>query len=235
MKKKLLFFLLALIVFSLNLSIIEASPRAIVEPYDYQEDYITANYPHLDGMANQEVQTKMNYFIEGIVNTFIAESQKGKSVASDHGELSDYCHANLKYEVQYNNDNLLSLTIYKDVYLGSYFSGAHGHMYLYGYTFNLDTGNTVPFSNFVNLNTENRKAILNDIFNQAQERKIRLLFKSSFKPIIPGNLLADKILDSNYTFNYYLVSKDKSMIIFEPYEAASFAEGILKFSVNLSK
>lgn len=202
----------------------EASPRVIVDQYDYQEDFITIAYPHFDGMDNREAQDKMNALVEEQVYKFIAEAHKGGDCLKEYN--ANRAHefqpvAQLKYKVWYNDENLLSITMsgYE------FFGGAHGMSYMTGYTFNLETGKVIPYDGMFKWDTKSRELAHNSIMKQVEERKI-FLFKE-------GNQtnLAKMINDPGYVPNYYLVEKDKPVVVFQQYEIAPYAAGILQFQL----
>jgi hypothetical protein len=200
----------------------EASPRVIVDQYEYQEDCISIAYPHFDGMVNEEVQDKMNAMIENLVENYIDEAQRDIEKASQYNTHYFRPVVQLNYKVWHNNDDLLSIT------LSSYrfFGGAHGMSALIGYTFNLQTGSVIPYNDLFLWDGQSRELAYNTILQQVNDRKI-FLFKEGDQ-----SLLVKKIKNPDYIPNFYLVEKDNPVIIFEQYEIAPYAAGILRFQLQ---
>lgn len=202
----------------------EASPKVIVDQYDYQEDFITIAYPHFDGMDNQEAQDKMNAMVETQVYKFIAAAQRGGDSVKEYNRNSTHAFhpvAQLKYKVWYNDENLLSITMsgYE------FFGGAHGMSYMTGYTFNLETGEVIPYNDRFKWDDQAREFAYRNIMKQVEERKI-FLFKEGTQ-----TTLHKRINDPDYIPNYYLAEKDKPVILFQQYEIAPYAAGILQFNL----
>lgn len=204
------------------MQITEASPGVIVDQYDYQEDCITIAYPHFDGMVNQEAQDNMNAMMENLVETYIADARRSVEEASQYSTHSFRPVAQLNYKVWHNDEDLLSITLSLYQYLG----GAHGMSALTGYTFNLETGAVIPYTERFSWDAASREKAYDTIMKQVEERKIYLFKKNNQSD------LEVKFKNPSYIPNYYLVAKDKPIIIFQQYEIAPYAAGILQFNVK---
>lgn len=214
-----MFTLLGLLFFCVRST--EASPEVIVDQYDYQADCVTIAYPHFDGMLDEAAQDKMNNAIENVVEQFIEAAQRRIDNAKQDNTHYFRPVVQLNYKVWYNDDGVLSIT------LNSYefFGGAHGMSTLTGYTFNLQSGDAIPYQDLFEWNSNSREFAYHKIMEQVTERKIFLF------PEEDQNKVAKKLRDPAYSPNYYLTDKDKPVIIFQQYEIAPYAAGILQFTM----
>lgn len=217
-------FLLSVVFFIvafLGGTIAEASPGVIVDQYDYQDGGITISYPHFDGMANQNAQDKMNAAMETLVEQFINDANTRIEDAKRYNTHEFRSEVRLNYKVWYNDEGIVSVT------LNSYqfFGGAHGMSGSQGYTFNLQSGEPVPYADIFKWDSDSRNLAYNRIMNQVNDRKLFLFTDGQ------QNKLASKLQDLDYVLNYYLTDKDKAVIIFQQGEIAASAAGVLQFNM----
>lgn len=206
----------------LGLPVAEASSGVIVDQYDYQDGGITVSYPHFDGMINQSAQDKMNETMETLVEQFINDANTRIEDAKRYNMHEFRSEVRLNYKVWYNDNGIVSVTLnsYK------FFGGAHGMSDLQGYTFNLQSGEAIPYADIFNWDSGSRNLAYNRIMNQVNDRKL-FLFTAGQQ-----NKLASKLQDPDYVPNYYLIDKDKAVIIFSQGEIAASAAGVLQFNIN---
>ena len=199
----------------------EASSGAIVDQYDYQDGEITISYPHFDGMVNQAAQDKMNETVETLTEQFIDDAYTRIEDAKQHKTHEFSSEVQLNYKVWYNDENIVS------VVLNSYkfFGGAHGMSDLIGYTFNLQNGEVVPYTDIFKWDSDSRNLAYSCIMNKVNERNLVLFTEGQ------QNKLALKLQNSDYVPNYYLADKDKAVIIFSQGEIAASAAGVLQFNM----
>ncbi|MDU2063293.1 MAG: DUF4163 domain-containing protein [Sporomusaceae bacterium] len=206
-----------------NTQFVSAS-GVLVETYDYQGDYITMTYPHFDGMTNQNSQEKMNKYIEdAVVNSFINGIQNTVNDLSSRGFMKDSYGGKMTYKVQYIDDDFASLTIEtrKD------FGGAHPMRYTTGYTFNLKTGDLVPFPQIIRWDAQCRQVIYDNIVQNAKDRNL-FLYPREY----PTNVAKMVLENARYVPNYCLTGKGKFTVIFQPYDIAPYSSGTLFFEMT---
>jgi hypothetical protein len=199
----------------------EASPGVIVDQYDYQDGEITISYPHFDGVINQAAQDKLNEAMETLVEQIIDDAHTRIENAKQYNTHEFSSEVRLNYKVWYNDENIVSVTLksYK------FFGGAHGMSGLMGYTFNLQSGEVVPYADIFKWDSDSRKLAYSRIINQVNDRKLFLFTDGQ------QNKLASKLQDPDYEPNYYLADKDKAVIIFSQGEIAASAAGVLQFNM----
>ena len=120
--------------------------------------------------------------------------------------------AQLVTSVTYNQKGLISfLILYDDYYEGA----AHGLQTLKGYTFETATGKLLRLRDLYDIDGTGRDFINSEISRQIEENAITL-----FEPFngISGNP------------EFYLVP-DYVVIVYQPYEIAPYAAGILEFPI----
>lgn len=198
--------LLAVVLFSawgLFTPVRAEAANAIIYKYEYKEGKLDIEYPHIDGMQNQEAQETINGVIQDVVDNFISKNNESEFTTV----------AKLKYAVHLNEGHLLSISINRYIYSG----GAHGMSSLEGYTFDLNSGKRYKFSELFKFDRENKQIINKIIAQQIRDRNIYVFS--------PFNGVRDNP-------NFYLESGKKVVFVFQPYEIAPYSEGILKFSVS---
>lgn len=216
--------LIVAVLFGLTFSAepaVQANPGVIVDQYDYQEDNMAIAYPHFDGMLKESAQTKMNDAIETIVEKFVADAHTRIERANQDNTHYFRPEAQLKYKVWYNAEGLVSITL--NTY--EFYGGAHGMSTLTGYTFNLKTGEIIPYDDLFKWDADSREIAYQKMRKQVNERKIFLF------PEGQQNRLFIRINEPDYMPNYYLTEQDQAVIIFQQYEVAPYAAGILQFKM----
>ncbi|MCM3762716.1 DUF3298 and DUF4163 domain-containing protein [Alkalihalobacillus oceani] len=159
-------------------------------------------YPELSGLANQQVQEKLNKRIVKQVMTMIQKQgyEKEPQTVITGG-----------FEVKTNQRDIISLTNNHYAYSG----GAHGLTMQRSLTMNTVTGDTYALKDLFKPGATYTKALNAIIKRQIKERDLPLL--SEFKGIAP---------------NQYFYLADKALVLyFQLYELLPYAAGIPYFVI----
>ena len=216
-------------------TLVEAGSSLSVELSNYQEDLIKAQYPHVDGLANKQIQEKMNNNIKAIIDEKLGELQKRKNEATSKGNLRYTPYGNITVEIEFNNGAFFSLMVCRT---DDFFERQVSH--LYGYTFNTNNGELVNFSNLFQWNDRMRNYLFDTIKGEVIDDNYLTLRpgpnNKQKNPLVNRYRekdLYDKINEPQYMPNYYLIDKDKIVIIFKTYEIADGASGPLRFEISI--
>ncbi|MBU5483581.1 DUF4163 domain-containing protein [Clostridium sp. MSJ-11] len=171
--------------------------------------------PVISLLNNKDIETKLNKEIEKEILDLKEDIKKSALKSKEEGTLMNPYGLSVNYEVHYNKNNLLSLTISYYSYTG----GAHGMSSKK--TFNIDTKTGI-------------NASLKDLFNPGED----------YKEII-NTVIREKIQENPSEYYeeisryfkgilqdqpFYIV-EDNIVIYFEPYEIAPYAGGFKEFKM----
>lgn len=191
------------------------------KPNIYEKDYIkvSLDIPIILGLNNKEIEKSIN---DRIKNIIVLSKDNVESLAKEDAEQSvkngyDITQYNFfnKYRVNYNKDNILSLTLILYQYTG----GAHGSTNEVTYNFDLNTGKIGVLKDFLGNNTDYRSLIVNKIRDDIEKQ--------------PENYFVETINNFNgipFNQQFYLDS-DGVVIYFNEYEIAPYAAGIPEFKI----
>ncbi|MFB9274032.1 stalk domain-containing protein [Cohnella cellulosilytica] len=175
---------------------------------------ISVNYPLISGMANEDVQKKINDTLktDAELNTELA--RQSLEVALDD-EVGTYdVSFDGTYTITYNEQDKLSLYVNYYIYTG----GAHGSTARVTYTFDLKTGKQLTLADAAGGN-EKYVSIINDhIQSQLKARGIGLL--NPFKTIEPDR--------------DFFLKHNGIVVFFTEYEYTPYAAGMPEFEVPFS-
>lgn len=125
----------------------------------------------------------------------------------------------LSYQVAYEDDNYLSIILTPYHYYG----GAHGHYKQIGRVYDKHTGNVLPLSYFVHINSPKQltEGILNHSLKlYSQTRRIPMTLDRAWKDV-------PYISDS-----YYLDGKGFIYLIYQPYELGPYSAGATRIEIS---
>lgn len=181
----------------------DASPRSVsVLTRTLQEGLLDFQYPMVIGMLDSAAQDSINAAIGQRVDAFRADAAiPGTEVAM------------ARYEVRYNDNGKLSITMTFYVYRG----GAHGMTYMRGLTFDLATGREYRLQDIVPYADGGREKINAAIAGQLKDRKIPLLLE--FKGVKDNP-------------DFYLAADGQPVVFFQLYELAPYVYGFLQFPLS---
>jgi hypothetical protein len=162
-------------------------------------------YPvvHIDGKP--EVQKKINTDLEEFIHDFQKDYEKGK-----------FFEGNFSYKVQYEDDEVISLTLMDYRFQEG---GAHGYTYTRGVNYSKKTGRRLPLSSYVKLRPEDKNLILRQPIYNGQQQRVSLNKTFVTDPI---GRKSTKITD-----NYCLAGNGTIALIYPPYELAPYYMGTL--------
>ena len=149
---------------------------------------------------NKSAQNKINQDIYRYIAKFKTDYNNG-----------EFFKGWFKYDVKYEDDKLLSLTIYD----GRYRGGAHEHYCVYGLVYDKRTGKRLPISNFVRLT-----------LNSLQAYSSRHLYNED------GTKAQYERKPERVSEDYYLLGNGGLALIYEPGELGSFGQGAITIRLN---
>lgn len=175
--------------------------------------------PVLSGMANKELQNKLNTKFLSDALDFKDEINKEalefEKFAKEHNIPQRPFEANLSYKVTYNKNYLLSIIFYYYRFTG----GAHGGTKVISYNIDLKGGKTLALGDLFKPDTDYKEKINTEILKQ---------MKTNGKPYFQN---AFKSISESQAF----YAEDGDLVIyFQEYEIAPYAAGIPEFRIPLS-
>ncbi|MEG1256671.1 DUF4163 domain-containing protein [Clostridium sp.] len=207
-----------------NSEIKEDKMGAIVENEEiiYSNEYVSVdiNKPivrlpnkEIEGIINSKISKKVSEFENYIVDLSKKDNMQYKK---DGLPLKQYV-VNINNTVNYNKDNILSLTLH----FYSYTGGAHGSSVDVSYNFDVNTGNNGVLEDFLGKDKKYNKIILNNM-KEIIDKNPNMYFKE----------VTDNINEIPYNQKFFLVN-DYVIIYFDEYEIAPYAAGIVQFKIPL--
>jgi len=188
---------------------------------DHEALKVDMVFPLVQDIKDKRVEEKINQTIQKdvlnfkeMLQTYSEEYLQG---AKEEGwEIRKY-QAFAYYIVHYQNDNLLSLS----VFYYSYTLGAHGHTLQRAYNFNLLNGEKILLSDILK---EKKNYV--DVINQEIKREINLKPQEYFSEWSVFQSISEEQ-------PFYLI-EDGIVVYFGLYEIAPYASGIKYFKIPYS-
>lgn len=184
------------------------SSASVYEEKDSAINY-TMSYPMVYLDHNQEAQDRINSDIYNYIGAFRTDYYDGKFV-----------NGFFKYEVKYEDDDVLSLMIIDYRYYG----GAHGLEKGIGLNYSKKTGQRLPLPYFVRLRPGDISKVFSlPIYNRRNQR-IPYRITKDFTPYTREH--------KGITDNFYLMGNGAIALIYQPYELAPYASGITHIVIS---
>lgn len=183
------------------------SSASVYEEKDSAINY-TMSYPMVYLDHNQEAQDRINSDIYNYIGAFRTDYYDGKFV-----------NGFFKYEVKYEDDDVLSLMIIDYRYYG----GAHGLEKGIGLNYSKKTGQRLPLSYFVRLRPGDISKVFSLPIYNRRNQHIPYRITKDFTPYTKDH--------KGITDNFYLMGNGAIALIYQPYELAPYASGIDRKSV----
>ena len=172
---------------------------------------IKLEYPQVSGLANTEVQKKINDTLKQTITSFAAGAEKEIANRSEEDrpyEFEGY------YVVTYNQNGILSLVTEQYGYTG----GAHGMTYRNAFTFSLKDGKRLLLGDLFGANP-NYKKVLN--------AKLSKLIKAE------GGYLGG--FTGLNTEKYFYLKDGKVVVFFQLYEYTAYAQGFPTYTFDFKE
>lgn len=125
---------------------------------------------------------------------------------------------NQSFETTYEDDDLLSLIITSGWYNGQ---SAHGYYTSQGLVFNKHTGELIPATNYVHVKDSEQ------LYKLVYEGMLYLYGQNGQRRISPTMMFAEKTIDV-HNDNYILLGGGNIAMLYQPYDLASFADGVTR-------
>ena len=199
--------LIALLLYCIlvPLSLVSAS---VYEETDSAINY-TMSYPIVYLDHNQEAQDRINSDIYNYIGAFRTDYYDGKFV-----------NGFFKYEVKYEDDDVLSLMIIDYRYYG----GAHGLEKCIGLNYSKKTGQRLPLPYFVRLRPGDISKVFSLPIYNRRNQHIPYRITKDFTPYTKDH--------KGITDNFYLMGNGAIALIYQPYELAPYASGITHIVIS---
>lgn len=167
------------------------------------------SYPVVYLDNNQEAQDRINNDIYKYIKSFKKDYYNGM-----------FIDGSLRYEVKYEDDDVLSIMLIDYRYTG----GAHGHEWGAGLNYSKKTGQRLPLPYFVRLRPDDASKVFSfPICNN----KNQLLLRRAIQGFVNR-----KIERKSITGNYYLLGNGAIALIYQPSQLAGYREGITHIEIS---
>ncbi len=166
-------------------------------------------YPLVTVEKNAAAQAAINEDIQKYVDSFLNQYKAGK-----------FYHGNFSYKVQYEDDQVISLTVADYRYNQG---AAHGYTNTYGLNYSKVTGEKLPLSYFVKLRPEDKMTILRQPIIDSRGERVPLE-----KTFATGRYISTIKISSNY----YMLGDGALALIYPPYSLACYAMGTLHIDLS---
>lgn len=184
------------------------SSASVYEETDSAINY-TMSYPMVYLDHNQEAQDRINSDIYNYIGAFRTDYYDGKFV-----------NGFFKYEVKYEDDDVLSLMIIDYRYYG----GAHGLEKGIGLNYSKKTGQRLPLPYFVRLRPGDISKVFSLPIYNRRNQHIPYRITKDFTPYTKEH--------KGITDNFYLMGNGAIALIYQPYELAPYASGITHIVIS---
>lgn len=184
------------------------SSASVYEEKDSAINY-TMSYPMVYLDHNQEAQDRINSDIYNYIGAFRTDYYDGKFV-----------NGFFKYEVKYEDDDVLSLMIIDYRYYG----GAHGLEKGIGLNYSKKTGQRLPLPYFVRLRPGDISKVFSLPIYNRRNQHIPYRITKDFTPYTKDH--------KGITDNFYLMGNGAIALIYQPYELAPYASGITHIVIS---
>lgn len=197
----------------------------VKENNEIEKFTINARYPQVEGLYNTQSQNQINRSIKEIIDR---EVDTFKQEAINNSTLSNLEYSlNTDYEVAQTTNSIVSILL--KIY--SFTGGAHGQNY--NLTFNYDV-------------LSNKQLSLQDLF-KPDSNYLQTLSDISIKDLLsqsqPNPYYPDYAKDTIQqgafpkadNFKLFTLERDGLVLIFDPYQVASYAEGTKKVKIPYHK
>lgn len=184
------------------------SSASVYEEKDSAINY-TMSYPMVYLDHNQEAQDRINSDIYNYIGAFRTDYYNGKFV-----------NGFFKYEVKYEDDDVLSLMIIDYRYYG----GAHGLEKGIGLNYSKKTGQRLPLPYFVRLRPGDISKVFSLPIYNRRNQHIPYRITKDFTPYTKEH--------KGITDNFYLMGNGAIALIYQPYELAPYASGITHIVIS---
>lgn len=184
------------------------SSASVYEEKDSAINY-TMSYPMVYLDHNQDAQDRINSDIYNYIGAFRTDYYDGKFV-----------NGFFKYEVKYEDDDVLSLMIIDYRYYG----GAHGLEKGIGLNYSKKTGQRLPLPYFVRLRPGDISKVFSLPIYNRRNQHIPYRITKDFTPYTKEH--------KGITDNFYLMGNGAIALIYQPYELAPYASGITHIVIS---
>lgn len=186
--------------------------------------YIDVKTPHISGMADEDVETELNGYFEGLANSIWAEYNDEVAYAAENWELEDMPHFGYEYSwnIVYENDDYL---VFKTLIFVAAGSSSSFNEY-----WTLDKHSGLPVA-LRDVADGERMEEIHDMIQAAMEKRNE-----------SGKIywLEDNIYDAAFSFveanhHWYINEGGNLVIVFDKYEVAPGAYGASEFEITDNK
>ncbi len=211
------FLAILFLVFLVPLGVAQAKPVSVVQesiniPSSYEDANLSIKYPRL---LNPKGLPGIIAINTHILNDVMSVANKfPKDVAANDRYVLD-----INYEVSFNDGD--NLSIIRDSYR-NYKGAAHPSSSKLGLNFNVKSGNFIPFTAVISGPTGPRFSVngINQMLAASPPGRQNAFYKD-FKGL------------KDYPTNYYIAANKNIHLVFQQYEIAPYAVGIIDIDTNI--
>lgn len=156
----------------------------------------TMRYP-LVYTSDEFVQKKINSDIYQYIYKFRYDYSKGSCISGK-----------FDYKLKYEDDNYVSIIVWENRWTG----GAHGQLKYIGLNYDKNTGERIPLSYFVKLSPKDSGQIHSMVVYNERDVSVKSTFSDKYRQPLSNN--------------YYMLGNGEIALIYQPYQLASFSEGM---------
>jgi hypothetical protein len=172
--------------------------------YKIRKPNINISIPQISNLKDKSIESKINLLLKEKSLSFINLSSKDTSYATD-------------YKVTYNKDSILSILFFQRY---NTIGAAHGYYMYDSITIDLISGHVYKLKDFYGTN-ENYKTDISKIINIEAGKKVE---SGEVSLINVDTIEAGE--ENFYVLDNYIV------LYYNPYEIASYADGIIEFYID---
>ncbi|KOR87622.1 PdaC/SigV domain-containing protein [Paenibacillus solani] len=172
-----------------------------------------AHYPVVSGLADADVQAEINSVLKENASGVITGAEENEGTLSPSDSQYPY-EFNGDFIVQYNQNDILSITTYDYSYTG----GAHGMTFRKSFTFSLKDGKQMKLGDFINMEGKNKQKLNNTVLNKMKKEG--------------GYLGGFEGVPADAEF---YVKDNAAVLYFQLYEYTAYAYGFPEFELKLKE
>ena len=177
---------------------------------------IDVEYPALEGLQDDRLESQVNDIIKREVLDSIAVFKKESSGLGDEGQSE----VRVRYEVAYLNPSILSLGLEYSTYTAG---AAHPFNYMTTMNFDLRNGERLALKDLFMADSEHLK-----VLSEAAKKELDARFPGGDDGQVWDE---DGALPTAVNYEEFLITREGLTVIFNPYQVAAYAAGTQRIKV----
>lgn len=174
---------------------------------------INIEYASIEGLANKDVQNKINALFKPNVNEIRSGLIEMAKDSKKYLYVGGQSYEKRSFVVTYKSPKILSIEVDYSGYNGS---AAHDFAHVYTYNFNLENGEQLSLKELFKKDSQ---------YLQILSKKSIAYFLSKAPEEVYGQQIREGATPTDKNFKDFLLSNDSLIIVFQPYQVATGADG----------